>query len=67
MIREYDEAVAEFDACMKQRYDTEVERLEAQRKHLALLATNSGRQADYFILPKFLKQSTGERHRDKVR
>lgn len=66
MIEEYDEAVSEFDETMSKVYESEVDRIEAERKYVEFLATNAGRDADYFKVPSFLvkKQSMKKRLKD---
>ena len=34
---------------------------------MAVLATNSGKPADYFVLPSFLKHSEAEMSRERMR
>lgn len=57
MIREYDGAVEDFDECMVRVYNSEAERIEAERKLQEFLASNAGKPADYFKLPAFLKKN----------
>jgi len=47
-------------------YDSEVERLAAEKKYMEFLASNAGRDANYFKLPAFLtrKQSLKRRLKD---
>ena len=67
MIQEFHDAVKDFDASMTEVFHSEEERLCEQRKYLAVLATNSGKPADYFVLPSFLKHSEAEMSRDRIR
>jgi len=66
MINEYDEALVEFDETMNRVYDSEVERIEAERKYLEFLAGNAGKGAGYFQVPSFLtkKQTLKKRLKD---
>jgi len=55
MIREYDGAVEDFDESMTRVYNSEAERIEAERKLQEFLASNAGKPAGYFKLPAFLQ------------
>ena len=54
MIHEYDDAIENFDETMTHVYETEIERLEAERKYLEFLSTNAGKDKGYFQIPSFL-------------
>lgn len=47
-------------------YDSEVDRIEAERKYMEFLANNAGKGKGYFQLPKFLtkKQTMKKRLKD---
>jgi len=66
MIHEYDEALVEFDETMTRVHDSEVDRIEAERKYLEFLAGNAGKGANYFQVPSFLtkKQTLKKRLKD---
>lgn len=51
---------------MSRKFDSEVDRLEAERKYLEFLESNAGREASYFQLPSFMtkKQSLKRRLKD---
>ena len=51
---------------MSKMYDSEVDRLAAEKKYLEFLESNAGRDANYFQLPSFLtkKQSLKRRLKD---
>lgn len=60
LIREYDEALVDFDGKMTKVFNSEVERLEAERLYNEFLAGNAGKPADYFKLYKFVKKGREE-------
>lgn len=53
MITDYDEALEEFDVTMMGVYNSEVERLAAEKEYLEYLAMNSGKPKGYFKVPVF--------------
>ena len=56
MIQDYDDAIVEFDETMTRVYDSEVERIDAERQYVEFLAGNAGKDASYFQVPSFLQK-----------
>lgn len=54
MIQEYDEAIEHFDETMTHVFESEVDRLEAERRYMEFLANNAGKDRGYFQIPSFL-------------
>ena len=50
---------------MTKVYDSEVERIEAERQYMEFLAGNAGKDASYFQVPSFLKKKQSMKMRLK--